>query len=303
MDPLSASNVERASDLLSSVLFSQFLDERRYLKNVTPDTIEWHETAFKAFRRALNDDAPPITKSSLQSFVVKLRQRNVKPVSLNTYIKALNAFCRWLHQEGHHAERLELPLLKLEKRVLQTLTDQQMTTLLARKPKGFIGNRLHALIAFVLDTGVRVDEALTARVGSVIYENLLVTVFGKGRKERRVPFSFELRKVLYRYERLRAAQCPRCELLFPSLEGTTWDQRNALRGLHLLESKLHLPRFGWHRLRHTFATNYLRQGADIVRLSMVLGHTQITTTQRYPHLLTEDLSASHQKVSILNRLG
>ena len=45
------------------------------------------------------------------------------------------------------------------------------------------------------------------------------------------------------------------------------------------------------------------QGGDIVRLSMVLGHTQITTTQRYLHLLTEDLSASHQKVSILNRLG
>jgi len=60
MNPLSASNVERAGDLLSSALFTQFLDERRYLKNVTPDTVEWYETAFKAFRRALNDDAPPI---------------------------------------------------------------------------------------------------------------------------------------------------------------------------------------------------------------------------------------------------
>ena len=49
--------------------------------------------------------------------------------------------------------------------------------------------------------------------------------------------------------------------------------------------------------------NYLRQGGDIVRLSMVQGHTQITTTKRYLHLLTEDLSASHQKVSILKRLG
>ena len=84
MDPLSASNVERASDRLSSTLFQQFLDERRYLKNVRPDTIEWYETAFKAFRRALNDEAPPITKASLQSFVVKMRQRNVKPVSVNT---------------------------------------------------------------------------------------------------------------------------------------------------------------------------------------------------------------------------
>jgi integrase/recombinase XerD len=128
-------------------------------------------------------------------------------------------------------------------------------------------------------------------------------VFGKGRKERRVPFSFELRKVLFRYDEVRTKQCPRCERFFPSRQGSAWDQRNSLRGLHLLQDKLGLPTFGWHRLRHTFATNYLRQGGDIVRLSMVLGHTQITTTQRYLHLLTEDLSASHQKVSILNRLG
>jgi integrase/recombinase XerD len=59
----------------------------------------------------------------------------------------------------------------------------------------------------------------------------------------------------------------------------------------------------WHRLRHKSATNYLRHGGDIVRLSMAIGHTQITTTQRYFHLLTEDLSASHQCVSILNQLG
>jgi integrase len=83
-----------------------FLDERRYLKNVRPATIEWYETAFKAFQKTLRSDAPQVTKTSLQSFVVKLRQRNMKPVSVNTYIKALNAFCRWLHEEGHHAERL-----------------------------------------------------------------------------------------------------------------------------------------------------------------------------------------------------
>jgi integrase/recombinase XerD len=250
----------------------------------------------------LNDDAPPVTKVSLHHFVITTRQRNVKPVSVNTHIKALNAFCRWLHEEGHHSQRLELPLLKLEKRVLPTLTDEQMSALLTTKPKGFVGCRLHALIAFVLDTGVRIDEALTVRARAVDYDNLLVTVFGKGRKERRIPFSIELRNVLFRWDRQRAPRCPRCELLFPTRNGTGWDQRNSLRGLHLLEDRLRLPRFGWHRLRHTFATNYLRQGGDIVRLSMVLGHTQITSTQRYLHLLTEDLSASHQNVSILNRL-
>ena len=118
-----------------------------------------------------------------------------------------------------------------------------------------------------------------------------------------MPFSFGLRKVLFRYEHVRQQQSARAELMFPSRRGSSWHQRNSLRGLHLLQAKLALPTFGWHRLRHTFATNYLRQGGDIVRLSMVLGHSQITTTQRYLHLLTEDLSASHQKVSILNRLA
>jgi integrase len=59
--------------------------------------------------------------------------------------------------------------------------------------------------------------------------------------------------------------------------------------LYRLQDTLGLPRFGWHRLRHTFATNYVRHGGDIVRLSIVLGHTQITTTQRYLHLVTADL--------------
>jgi integrase/recombinase XerD len=288
--------------LATSVLFEHFLRERRYLRNVTTSTLEWYETAFKSLQKTLGADVPRLTKSNLQQFVVAMRQRGMKPVSCNTYIKAVNAFCLWLHHEGHLDERLQLSMLKVEQRVIQTLSDRSMQTLLNQKPKRFDAWRLHALVCLLLDTGLRIDEALTLRTVDVDFDNLLVTVFGKGRKERRVPFSFELRKVLFRYEQLRAKRHARCELMFPSREGTAWDQRNSLRGLHILQEKLDLPTFGWHRLRHTFATNYLRQGGDIVRLSMVLGHTQITTTQRYLHLLTEDLSASHQKVSILSRL-
>jgi integrase/recombinase XerD len=118
-----------------------------------------------------------------------------------------------------------------------------------------------------------------------------------------VPFSPELRKRLYRFEQLKAKKGLRSEFVFAGFGGARWEKRNSSTSLYLLQDKMGLERFGWHRLRHTFATNYLRQGGDIVRLSMVLGHTKITTTQRYLHLLTEDLSASHQKVSILNRLG
>lgn len=266
MDLLSTSNAVSHSDPKSSAdLFREFLTERRFLKNVTPATLEWYETAWKALQRAQGTEAPALTKSALQQFVVSLRQRDVKPVSCNTYIKALNAFCLWAHTEGYLEACVQLGPLNVEKRILQTLTDEQMQALLSSKPKRFDQWRLHALVCLLLDTGLRIDEALTLRRVDIDFDNLLVTVFGKGRKERRIPFSLELRKVLFRHDRVRAKQCPRSELMFPSRGGTSWDQRNSLRGLHLLQEELRLPRFGWHRLRHTFATNYLRQGGDIVR--------------------------------------
>src|SRR6478672_7571601 len=104
-------------DLLSTTsLFRDFLAQRRYLNNVTPSTIEWYETAFKAWQRAHGTLDPTLTKAALQQFVVSVRQRGVKPISCNTYIKALNAFGLWLHEEGHTTERLILPLLRFEKR-------------------------------------------------------------------------------------------------------------------------------------------------------------------------------------------
>jgi integrase/recombinase XerD len=158
-------------------------------------------------------------------------------------------------------------------------------------------------VAVVLDCGLRVSELLNLKRTEVDLDNLLLKTFGKGRKERLVPFSPELRKRLYRFEQLKAKKNVWSEFVFAGFGGAKWEKRNSSTSLYLLQDKMGLERFGWHRLRHTFATNYLRQGGDIVRLSMVLGHTKITTTQRYLHLLTEDLSASHQKVSILNRLG
>jgi integrase/recombinase XerD len=231
-------------------VFEQFLAERRYLKNVTTSTIEWYETAFKAFQRSADCSTPLINKASLQHFVIALRQRGVKPVSCNTYIKAMNAYCRWLHEGGHHQDRLELPTLRVEKLVIQTLGDEQIRRLLTVRPKQFDQWRLHALIALLLDSGIRIDDALTLRLSGLDFDNLLVTVFGKGRKERRIPFSLELRKVLFRYLQIRGKQQVRSDLLFPSRHGTTWDQRNSLRGLHLLQVKLGLPTFGWHKCEH-----------------------------------------------------
>lgn len=288
-----------------ATLREQFLKERTFLRNVTPRTITWYRIAFDNFERSFPAGEEPTlpTKATLQRFVVSMRERGLKPVTCNTNIAALNSFALWLHQEGHAKERVKLSKLRTEKRVLELLSETQMRALIGWKPRTFRESRLHLAVLLILDTGVRISEALGLRHTDIDMTNCLLKVFGKGQKERVVPFSPELRKRLYRFEQLKAKKSIRSPLVFAGFDDAKWEKRNSNTALYLLQRKLGLPMFGWHRLRHTFATNYLRQGGDIVRLSMVLGHTQITTTQRYLHLLTEDLSESHQKVSILNRLG
>jgi site-specific recombinase XerD len=119
-----------------ATLCEQFLQERRYLKNVTPSTLVWYQVAFKNYRASLDADAPTLpTKTALQQFVIRQRDRGVRPVTCNTYIGAMNAFCRWLHEEQHLAEPLKLKKLRVEQRVLVLLNDTQLRHLLTFKPR------------------------------------------------------------------------------------------------------------------------------------------------------------------------
>jgi integrase/recombinase XerD len=120
---------------------------------------------------------------------MRLRDRGIRPVTCNTYVAAMNAFCAWLYDEQHVAERVKLKRLKVERRVLELLTEPQMRALIGFKPKTFREARLHLGVLLVLDTGLRVSEALGLRQSDIDADNLILKVFGKGQKERLVPFS------------------------------------------------------------------------------------------------------------------
>jgi len=127
-------------------LFQQFLKERKYLRNVRPDTIDWYECAWKAFKGSATHcltDPNALKRSDLDQFIFVLRDRGVKPVTCNTWLKALNAFFRWLHENGHVTARVHMPPLKVEKRLVQTLD----------------GDAIHAIVNFKLPTTVTVGCA------------------------------------------------------------------------------------------------------------------------------------------------
>ena len=121
----------------------------------------------------------------------------MSPISCNTYCRAINAYLKWLHDEGYSTDLLRSPPLKTEKKILATFTRSQVDSFLRFRPKTFSGFRLHALVALLLDTGLRIEEALILQRDQIDLENLLVRVKGKGEKHRIVPILFELRKALF----------------------------------------------------------------------------------------------------------
>ena len=245
---------------------------------------------------------PVVTRADRQTFVVSLRQRGVRPVSCNCYMRGINAFCKWLHQQGTIPAPIRLSPQRLEKRLLPTHDERTLRALLSFRPKTFVHRRVHAIACTILDTGCRIDELLTARVSDFDFDNLLLTVVGKGRKQRKAPMSVELRRLLFRFGQFEARKGITSELMFPSRDRGKWEHCNARRSYYAFLRRLGLRQSGFHLLRHTFATQYLRAGADVVRLSIILGHSEISTTMKYLHLLTDDLQRPHQGLSILNRL-
>jgi len=279
-----------------AALFSEFVKERRYLKAVSPKTEVWYWTAWKAFEGAVGPG--PLDKPRLQRFVVALRDRGLNPRSVNSYLQCINAFSLWLRDE-HGLEGARLPLLKVPSKLPRTFGDRELRLLLSYRPRTPHERRTHALVLTLIDTGCRIAEALKLEPSDVDMDNLLLTFRGKGGRERKVPFSPELRRVLYRHMKGNAGP-----YVFCSRNGTAITQRNALRDYYRLKEKVGLPHAGgFHQLRHTFATGYLRNGGEIVRLSRHLGHSQLSTTMKYVHLATEDLRETHRKVSPLSRLA
>ena len=145
-----------------ATLFEQLLRERTFLKNVTPRTLVWYRVAFKNFCTAFPGSPLP-TRATMQQFVIGLRERHIRPVTCNTYIAAMNAYCRWLHEEGHAPERVRLQKLRVEHRMLELLNETQMRVLISHKPKTYRETRLYVAVLLVMDTGLRIPEALGLR--------------------------------------------------------------------------------------------------------------------------------------------
>ena len=277
-------------------LFDQFIKEKRYLKNCSEHTLAYLYYCFKALAKHLDGE---LSEASLRQWVINVRQAGKGTGAINAYIRGINSFLSWLYENGHTSTHLKIKQLKQEQPVLKTFTDAQIKAIVSFKPRTFYQLRLHTLLLTLADTGIRINEALDLKRDKVDFDNLLLTVTGKGNKQRIVPFSIDLRKSLY-----KLLSKHRFEYVFPAKHGGKLLYNNLRREFINFMDRLGIKGFdgSFHAFRRYFAKSYVRNGGNLFYLQKALGHTTLTMSRKYVELETEDLQEMHKRTSILSRL-
>jgi site-specific recombinase XerD len=211
----------------------------------------------------------------------------------------LKAFGNWCAAEeiaqGAGFRALRRP--KVPRRLIAPFSDPELRSLLA-----LADDRERALALVFLDTGLRLSELASLRVGDVRPDGTL-HVMGKGAKERIVPIGSTARRGLVRYLATRDGLLP-TDPLFTSRRRTGLTARGVQQAIARLGRRAGVgTRCSPHTFRHTFARGYLVNGGDVFSLQQILGHTTLDMVRRYVTLSEADLVARHRSASPADRLA
>lgn len=259
--------------------FEQFIQSGLYLRNWSPKTAFIYRRSWRGIEEALG--GPPAefpSKSELERWIVWMRQKQYSPGGINICIRAVNSLYSWLKEQGHITQTIRLKQFKYHPNPITVFSEAEIKALVSKKPKRLTYLRTWIMIVLMLDTGSRIDEVLNLQKGDLDFDNLLVTVKGKGSKVRRIPFSPEMRKHLWAYTQKVSGV-----YVFGTRNRTKITYRNAYRGIKqcFLAVGVSGAHVHPHNLRHTFACNYIKRNGNIFTLSRLLGHASVSTTQTY----------------------
>jgi integrase/recombinase XerD len=223
-----------------------------------------------------------------------------KATSSNRRLTVLKRFYQFAIGRGLSSvdPTLELRSAKQAPRVPKSLTEQQVEALIeAPDTTTAIGLRDRAMLEMLYATGLRVSELVGLASLSVGLNEGVVRVIGKGNKERLVPIGQQARQWLVQYCHEARSQLLKGQIsdaLFVTQRGGPMTRQMfwTLIKKHALKAQIYAP-LSPHTLRHAFATHLLNHGADLRVVQMLLGHSDISTTQIYIHVARERLKTLH----------
>lgn len=280
---------------------------RRNYQQALLEFSSWHR---KDFERAPH--WPTLTREVFRSYLRHLGRRGLSPAASRLRFSALRSLYRFLIRRGR-AETSPVRLVQLPKparRLPRFLTVEQMFALLEAPAKAWAAtketadgrtreidfHRDTAILETIYSCGLRVSELSGLRMKDIDWSERVIRVLGKGKKERLVPVGSVALIAIQRYRNELPAESQRGEFVF--LANPERDRPVSPRVIQLrlkrylttvgLDSKL-TP----HKLRHSYATHLLDEGADLRSVQELLGHAHLVTTQVYTHVSTERLKKAY----------
>jgi integrase/recombinase XerD len=258
---------------------------------------------FFAFSAQQFPDSPQsCNKENVHLYLQHCHKRGLSPRSLARRLAALRAFCNFLFLQGEIQDN-PLALFDAPKtgaQVPKALTPAEVDSLLNSPTQNTpLGLRNHAMLHLLYASGLRVSELVGLPLGACNLASGHLRVQGKGDKERLIPFASHTATVLMTYlERsrpflLKGKQSP---YLFVSNRGKAMSRIRFWQIIQQAAMAAGIAKqVSPHTLRHSFATHLLNGGADLRSVQMMLGHSDIATTQIYTHLDKSRLKSSHKK--------
>lgn len=241
------------------------------------------------------------TEALVQEYFA-VRFSTSKASSANRRLTVFRRFFRWAQRESliHEDPSLKLLAARTPLRVPKTLTEANVQALLeapdVNKP---LGLRDKAMLELLYASGLRVSELVQVKTYALSLREHVVTVMGKGQKERMVPFGQDASEWLERYLKDARAELlngQQTQDLFVTRRGSAMTRVmfwNLIKR-YARQSQISAP-ISPHTVRHAFATHLLNHGADLRSVQLLLGHADISTTTIYTHVARERLKHLHAK--------
>ncbi|MGH2535630.1 MAG: tyrosine-type recombinase/integrase [Thermomicrobiales bacterium] len=278
--------------------------------NRSADTIRHYQDSLRLCLRCLEQSGIPATTESLTNatmatFAEWLRATPIRPWRGQTQrsiwgvhgaLKDIKIFVKWLAEEGHIARAPKVPVPTLPKRLFPVLTDAELAQVFACKQLADgseIAIRNRALVAMLLDTGMRLSEIAGLTYEDVNLRDGSAKVTGKGDKQRIVFFQAGAAEALRRWLSIRGEE-----------EGSLfWLTNHGVRMLlKRIKDETGLPVLHAHQFRHTAFTMMVRGRMPLALVQRIAGHASITTTESYLALADEDVREGHKTASPFDRI-
>lgn len=287
-----------------SIYKAHFLEHLEKNKNSSTHTIWNYSLWLERFISFVQDCLPSeIEAFDILEFRSHLGKQNLSIKTINYHIVALRSFLKFLLRNDIDTLAPDkCDLAKIDPREISYLTEKELEKLLIAPyhytQKEIFQTRDSAILAFLFSTGLRVSELINLTKDQIREDSKQLTIIGKGRKMRSTFITREAQEKLYEYWSLRNDHSPYVFVSHTKNRPPAQLSRNSIESI-VKKYKIRCgidKKITPHTIRHSFATQLLKKGADIRSVQALLWHSSIQTTQIYTHVDDQYLAQVHKKL-------